>query len=1210
LWASTTGTLVYDANGATSGAAPSTSDVQAGPVTLDGNIGGLARNNYIWGGWSAVRNDATPITTVAVTASSTTTVYAIWTPVTYTLTYNVNGGTGTQVAQTSPYTNPVVPIVLNPLDASVQNSGFIFSGWYKPSGIKYTQYQVASGTPNGTAPETATVVSGGTTQGAVYASCAAGLSPNINYDWGTASSGFGNCTAVDDFLVHWTGYLNIPDSATATTSVTFSTVRDDGVLMSVGSNSVFTSSSWVLGNTGPKTATVTLNTNQSYPIDFWFWEHTGGAAVTLSWAFDGSPSTVISPSAFSTTSSTAAASFPGDPWELLGDTTIYAKWKAAAHIYTLTYNINGGSGTVPLPINGSGQVVLDDPTVSMVAPTAGWHFAGWNTQANGSGQSFGAGDVYELRGATTMYAIWAPNIYTLSYDANNGDVGNAPASTQGYGDVTVADNLYGLAQGTTGIFAGWNTKADGSGFDYLPGTAFKLDYDATLYAQYDTVVYTLTFDPNTAVGGSVTGNVPDPEVGVGTVILPGNTGALAAPGFNFTGWWNTKADGTGVTYSPGDGFILDKDTTLYANWVSNTVTLYTIAFNGNGSTSGVVPDPITGRGVIVLPYNTGSLLRIGYSFGGWTGWNSRPDGTGVSYFPGDYFDLNANITLYAVWNSVSYTLSYNNGGATGGAVPVTQSGYGNVIIPGNIGGLTNTSTPNFVGWTTDGGTTIYNDGDIFTLETDTVMTAVWTASALKHVYYHANEPSGKTSTGAVPDPAYTHGNVDLAPNINNLAIDGYNFTGWNTRADLTGNSYYPGDTVTVDAADIDMYAVWTPIVNTITYDTNTATSGTVPATWAGYGNTTIAGNSGNLALSGYTFGGWNDRFDGTGNTYSAGQTVNLRDGSLYLYAMWNAPSPAPSPTVIFITYNGNGSTGGLAPAIVGFYLGNPGITISGNTGSLVKTGFTFGGWSTTGTGTPLSGTFTPTTSTTLYAIWIPVVAPTPSPSATPTPSPTPTVKPTPSPTPSTTPSPSATTAPGKILTTVAPKQVVPNQIVPVKEVITIEAAASKVEYVKVDGKVVQVTSTDPAKIVLPVLVGPKDKVEVELVDGSGNRNLVPVVEQASNISIANVNFDLALHTLTPAAKKILDKVAAVVLAKGFTKITLIGHTDSLGSTTGYDNQTLSHDRAIESEKYLLAKLGTHKVTISVAAKAHIDPVASNESAAGRAANRRVEITVG
>jgi hypothetical protein len=84
--------------------------------------------------------------------------------------------------------------------------------------------------------------------------------------------------------------------------------------------------------------------------------------------------------------------------------------------------------------------------------------------------------------------------------------------------------------------------------------------------------------------------------------------------------------------------------------VSGVDQKYTVIYNGNGNTGGLVPtDPLS-------PYcndcpatilgNTGSLTKTGRRF---AGWNTAVDGTGTTYAVDVIYCGNGNLTLYAVW---------------------------------------------------------------------------------------------------------------------------------------------------------------------------------------------------------------------------------------------------------------------------------------------------------------------------------------------------------------------------------------------------------------------------------------------------------------------------------------------------------------------------------------------------------------------------------
>ena len=76
----------------------------------------------------------------------------------------------------------------------------------------------------------------------------------------------------------------------------------------------------------------------------------------------------------------------------------------------------------------------------------------------------------------------------------------------------------------------------------------------------------------------------------------------------------------------------------------------------------------------------------------------------------------------------------------------------------------------------------------------------------------------------------------------------------------------------------------------VTYNANGATTGSVPTDATAYesgATVTILGNSGNLAKSGYSFGGWNTQDDGEGTNYTEGNTFSITSNTT-LYAKWNA----------------------------------------------------------------------------------------------------------------------------------------------------------------------------------------------------------------------------------------------------------------------------------------------------------------------------------
>ena len=164
-----------------------------------------------------------------------------------------------------------------------------------------------------------------------------------------------------------------------------------------------------------------------------------------------------------------------------------------------------------------------------------------------------------------------------------------------------------------------------------------------------------------------------------------------------------------------------------------------------------------------------------------------------------------------------------------------------------------------------------------------------------------------------------------------------------------------------------------PSTYSVTYDSNSATSGTVPTDGTAYSasaSVTVKTNSGTLARTGYAFAGWNTLANGTGTHYAAsGSATFTINANTTLYAEWT-----PTYTV---TYNANSATGGSVPTDNTAYSSGATVTVSGNTGALTRTGYAFVGWNTAanGTGTDYAATgsvtFAIAGNTTLYAKWTP-----------------------------------------------------------------------------------------------------------------------------------------------------------------------------------------------------------------------------------------------
>lgn len=108
------------------------------------------------------------------------------------------------------------------------------------------------------------------------------------------------------------------------------------------------------------------------------------------------------------------------------------------------------------------------------------------------------------------------------------------------------------------------------------------------------------------------------------------------------------------------------------------------------------------------------------------------------------------------------------------------------------------------------------------------------------------------------------------------------------------------------------------------------------------------------------------------------------------------------------------------------------------------------------------------------------------------------------------------------------------------------------------------------------------------------------------VNISDVLFDFNKYTLKPGAREKLAKVGGILLAYPGLKIQVEGHTDSVG--TDEYNQKLSEARAGSVREYLSGQ-GVSGDAVTAVGFGKADPVASNDTAAGRQKNRRVEMVV-
>ncbi|MGX7302752.1 InlB B-repeat-containing protein, partial [Enterococcus gilvus] len=656
-----------------------------------------------------------------------------------------------------------------------------------------------------------------------------------------------------------------------------------------------------------------------------------------------------------------------------GVNTLYGVWTPTLSEYwtQIKVNKNGADGELPSGITSNNVYPLTSASEQylFVVPEVtrtGYKLVGWTYSKDDKtyqpNDKILLGNLATTKNPGTLTAQWEAINYKISYDKGDATSGSVPDT----GTTTVAYNKsYTLLENKGNLskdgytFIGWT---DGSSI-YTPGQNMSPDKD---------VVFKPAWKKNPSGGGSgttgtvnimyvalesgVTGDLPD------SVSIKGNyttsytvsepEANFSYPGYSFVGWYLLDSKGKEVDYSPGSTFIVGNDNLIfYAKWKKQAVipeNSYVVSFNGNGNTSGLVPNDLyVGKGKsTTLPNentlvnkqykdnnaSTGTINTNDYIFVGWSKNKNAHAGDSDVLSKGASITPTTDEVYYAIWDleAKDITLAYDGNGNTGGTPPsdMIEQRYTEKTIDGSNQGADLTKaivesgqlvTYVFAGWNTqaDGKGKDYFSGSIFNFSQNLKLYAKWipTESTLKsRIIYLGN---GNTSGDYIRYDDTDATSYTIKDN-GNMAKNGYIFNGWNTQADGKGNTYNAGDSInTVDHDSLVLYAQWIKSedgINVI-YNGNGNTSGSLPKSFNGPkgSNVTLASSSDvstlGLKKTGYMFAGWAKNVLGTGTQYVAGQTYPFNENTI-LYAIW-AEDGNYIATPSSITYHPNyvGSAG-------------------------------------------------------------------------------------------------------------------------------------------------------------------------------------------------------------------------------------------------------------------------------------------------------------
>lgn len=422
------------------------------------------------------------------TANGTLTLYAQWTPGEAGLTYDGNGATG---GKTDPQ-NGVTDQKVNVRQNGFTRDGYTFVTWNTQADCK----------GNAVKPNSEWTLRGSST---LYA-CWAGVAQTLTYH-GNGATG-GNTAAQsghtgDELTTNANGFTR-----DGYTFVRWDTAKDgSGTAYGEGKNGV--------GRYTMKPAGNDLYAIwQANPASIRYrddWGATGstpdttgvtGQNVTI--AQNGFTRPGYTFTGWARDRRTNPSLQPGGRYTLTpGTTTLWAQWKAdPAH---LIYNANTGSTSQTRRTDG-----VVDQTLTVIAnpfTRTGYTFTGWNTQADGRGRAYTAGNGFRLVAdpksnpvnTSVLYAQWRINRVALKFDPNGGTGGYPDITVDAFTTVTIpADAKEPKVQRPGFRFTGWAMKpTPGAGDTILSpgkGTVSMPDRGSiTVYAQWAPAMTTLPF---------------------------------------------------------------------------------------------------------------------------------------------------------------------------------------------------------------------------------------------------------------------------------------------------------------------------------------------------------------------------------------------------------------------------------------------------------------------------------------------------------------------------------------------------------------------------------------------------------------------------------------------------------------------------------------------------------------------------------------------
>lgn len=487
----------------------------------------------------------------------------------------------------------------------------------------------------------------------------------------------------------------------------------------------------------------------------------------------------------------------------------------SSEAFNVIYNGNDG---IDAPVDIFGYDENDLAIIKNETPTrTGYTFLGWADNASAEEAKYHAGDQITITSDTVLYAVWAQNEYTISFDANYGSGDMVDIRAKYDTSVTLSENTF-IRKGYR--FLGWTTVPE-YGVMYYDKTQVKNltaenNKTVTLYAVWETAETIIVLNAEGGAGGSTTISVKyDSMLSDQGLRMPERYG------YTFGGYY-TEKDGHGEIlfdenmkvsgrYASAPWDNESQTLEAYAYWIP--VSYKIVYINGDEQLNS---EQSAKFGV---PFNlyTGEELGIvtpeGYHL---AGWSTAPGSSTVYYTDGQEITTGltgtdrATVYLYAVISeNDSYTLSYDANGGSGAPPSQTKklTGGADSVTMQISDAVPSKDGYSFACWNTqsDGSGQTYASGGEIEIFGNTTIYAVWTRLGEYMVTYHGN---AEDAVYGMPAPQNKVENVPLTLSRTIPMRTGYRFLGWAQAPDgalmyEAGKEYQY-----TENKSLDLYAVW------------------------------------------------------------------------------------------------------------------------------------------------------------------------------------------------------------------------------------------------------------------------------------------------------------------------------------------------------------------------------------------------------------------